>query len=298
MKPIRHILCPLLLAGMTLLTACVVDDPLPPADSADATASGETASVQTAEPEATTETETAVDPETAAADETIAEPETTAETEVDTDTAPAVDVTFPEGTRYLQFPLTDADDTASYVTLPDMTADSPKAIEFFILPTDTDTPSLTSAWRWIIPRDGDVNVQVIAYKDEKTYGFIVMQEGTSVTEEGGVETRSVKMECTSVDFFDDKAGMGLSRYFHTDGGGSAAFRYTEQNRMATLHRYRHENLAALKRTEDLLYTYNNPEKYEFTLLYSYVNGVETVNTPVDAIPDFPFALFNEYGLVD
>ncbi len=313
MKSIRRTLCPLLLAGTTLLSSCIVETPPHPVGATESTAPSETESVfvtepaATVEPEATVETEATVEPETTAESETAVDPQTTDEPEatpttdepeVNTDEAPSEGVTFPEGTRYLQFPLTDADDTASYVSLPDMTADGPKAIEFFVLPTDTDAPALTSAWRWILPRDGDVNVRVISYKDEKTYGFIIMLEGTSVTEANGTETRSVKMECTSVDFFDDKASMGLSRYFFTNGGGSSAFQYTEQNRTSTLLRYRHDNLAALKRTEDLLYTYNDPAKYEFTILYSYVNGTETINTPVDSIPDFPFTLFHEYGFVD
>jgi hypothetical protein len=62
-----------------------------------------------------------------------------------------------------------------------------------------------------------------------------------------------------------------------------------------LARYKATNQVALERSKKLIHQYDDPEKYEYTILYSYIDGVETVNTPVESIPEFPFTLFNEYG---
>ena len=45
----------------------------------------------------------------------------------------------------------------------------------------------------------------------------------------------------------------------------------------------------------MLYKISKRGDYEFTVVYSYIDGVETVNTPVEEMPTFDFPVFNEYG---
>ena len=206
------------------------------------------------------------------------------------------DTAAPHEPRRIQFPLTKADDTDSYVTLPDMTSDEPRVMEFFVLPTDTENPALTRAFRVVLPAEGQANIQVVSFYDGKTYGLLYMLENVYTGSFDGIETQFVLMECTSLGFFTDKTmTASATRYYHTSGGGSAQLQYTAQQRQAMLARYRHSNQAALTHSENLIYQHSNPEKYEYTILYSYIDGVETVNTPVESIPAFPFTLFNEYG---
>ncbi|MBQ9151282.1 MAG: hypothetical protein IJX72_03455, partial [Clostridia bacterium] len=133
-------------------------------------------------------------------------------------------------------------------------------------------------------------------RDDDTYGFIFMLESAYIDCPNGVETQFVRMECSSLGFVTDKTmTVPASRYYHMSGGGSAQFNYTAQNRSMTLAQHRNPNRTALDRTENLLAQYNQPETYDFTVLYSYIDGVEIINTPVESIPEFPFSLFNEYG---
>ena len=123
-----------------------------------------------------------------------------------------------------------------------------------------------------------------------------MLESTHTQNAEGTETRFVRMECASLGFIPDKTmTVPATRYYHMSGGGSAQLNYTEQNRDRVLMQHRNPNRAALDRAENLFEQYNKPETYEYTILYSYIDGVETVNTPVESIPAFPFAIFNEYG---
>ena len=50
-----------------------------------------------------------------------------------------------------------------------------------------------------------------------------------------------------------------------------------------------------KAGEDLMFEYGK-ETYELTVLYSSMNGVETVHTPVESLPDFPYELFRTHAL--
>jgi hypothetical protein len=206
------------------------------------------------------------------------------------------DTAAPQEPRRLQFPLTGPNDTAGYVTLPDMTSDEPRVMEFFVLPTDTENPTLTQAFRVVFPAEGRVNIQVVSFYDGKTYGFLYMLENAYTDSPDGIETQFVRMECTSLGFVPDKTMTeSATRYYHTSGGGSAQLQYTAQNRQSMLARHRQSNQVELTRSENLIYQHSNPETYEFTILYSYIDGVETINTPVESIPAFPFSLFNEYG---
>jgi hypothetical protein len=50
--------------------------------------------------------------------------------------------------------------------------------------------------------------------------------------------------------------------------------------------------------KDIRDAYNDLGSSEDTILYRYVDGEETVNTPVESIPDFPFTIFNSYDQPD
>lgn len=205
------------------------------------------------------------------------------------------DTASPHEPRRIQFPLTKADDTAGFILLPDLTDKKGGWLEFYILPTDKNPPEPTCALIFHLPTYGEVNLQVIRYQNEKDYGFIYMQEHTYVRSENGVETRYVLMECARLGFISDKSHLPYSAYYWTDGGDGVSFEYTEKDRQSRLARYKATNQVALGRTQKLIQQYNDPETYEFTILYSYIDGVETINTPVESIPAFPFTLFNEYG---
>lgn len=209
--------------------------------------------------------------------------------ETDSETPPA------ENPRYFQFPLTDANDTTSYVSLPDGTTKDYKAIEFFVQPTDTDTRELVSAFRLVLVDKGLGNIQILSYKSGETYGLIYMLESAYIDRPEGIETQYVRMECSTIGFRDSKTETQYGRYYYMDGGDAVTFQYTAQQRQSMLARYRNTNRAALERSENLIDKYSNPEKYEYTVLYSCIDGVETVNTPVESIPEFPFSIFNEYG---
>lgn len=287
----------ILIILFTLAVTCtaVACDTQPPSEtSTDKLPATETAEPVTQAHEAETDSETEVEAatETSAITEKETETESVSETlpETEAETSPAPDP------HYIQFPLTGADDTTSYVSLPDMTAEGPKAVEFFVLPTDTESPELTSALRLILPADSQSNIQVIAFHDGQTYGFVFMLESTHTQSVEGTETRFVRMECASLGFITDKTmTVPATRYYHMSGGGSAQLNYTEQNRDRVLAQHRNPNRAALDRSENLIDKYSDTEKYEYTILYSYIDGVETVNTPVESIPAFPFSIFNEYG---
>lgn len=206
------------------------------------------------------------------------------------------DTAVPHEPRRLQFPLTSADDTAGYVLLPDLTDEKGGFLEFFIVPTDTDIPEPTSVFRLLLRADGETNMQVIRYQNEKSYGFIFMQESSYVEDVEGVETRHVQMQCSRMGFVPDKTFVTpASRYYWMDGGDMVSFGYADINRQSMLARYKATNQVALERTKKLIQQYNDPEKYEYTILYSYIDGVETINTPVEEMPSFDFPIFNEYG---
>ena len=194
-------------------------------------------------------------------------------------------------------PLTSADDTTSYVSLPDMTAAGPKGLEFFIVPTDTDSAEPVLALRLGLPADGQKNIQVIAVRDGKSYGFLFMEENVYTRQDAdGTEIHCVRMQCATLGFVNDKTmTVPATRYYYMEDGASAELQYTDRNKRNILAQRRYANLAALRRAEELIEEFSDPAAYEFTILYSYVDGVETVDTPTDALPSFPFDLFREHA---
>ncbi|MBQ9151337.1 MAG: hypothetical protein IJX72_03730, partial [Clostridia bacterium] len=127
----KHILKALLILAVVCTAAACAEQP-PVEASPDSLPATETVEPATQAPDTDTEHETesgdaSTETETAPVTEEDTLPATVTETAADT--LPADDP------RYIQFPLTSADDTASYVSLPDMTADGPTVVEFFILPT-------------------------------------------------------------------------------------------------------------------------------------------------------------------
>lgn len=291
----------IILFALAVTCTAVACDTQPPSEtSTDKLPAAETAEPVTHAPEAETYPETAEEAatETSSVTEKETKPEDETETETVSETLPETEAeTSPApDPHYIQFPLTGVNDTTSYVSLPDMNAEGPCAVEFFVLPTDTESPELTSALRLAFPSDGQTNIQVISFHDGQTYGFVFMLETTHTQNAEGTETRFVRMECASLGFIPDKTmTVPATRYYHMSGGGSAQLNYTEQNRDRVLAQHRNPNRAARDRAESLFAQYDKPETYEYTILYSYIDGVETVNTPVESIPEFPFSIFNEYG---
>lgn len=222
--------------------------------------------------------------------------------DTDTESTETTAETTPETTptddpRRIQVPLISADDTTSYISLPDVNAGGPQLLEFFIEPALTVDSELVSAFKLPIRANGQNNLQVIAYKEKgkDTYGLIFMLESVYTTSIEGNELHGIDMQCSSLSFVPDKASLGIPNYYLLNGGDSVHIEFYESQRQSMLARYRNTNLAALERSENLIDKYRDTEKYEFTVLYSYIDGVETINTPVESIPEFPFAIFNEYG---
>ncbi len=218
-------------------------------------------------------------------------------TPADTAAETAVETAPTDDPRRIQFPLTSADDTTSYISLPDVNAGGPQLLEFFIEPALTVDSELVSAFKLPIRANGQNNLQVIAYKEKgkDTYGLIFMLESVYTTSIEGDELHGIDMQCSSLSFVPDKASLGIPNYYLLNGGDSVHIEFYESQRQSMLARYRNTNLAALERSENLIDKYRDTEKYEYTVLYSYIDGVETINTPVESIPEFPFTLFNEYG---
>ena len=217
--------------------------------------------------------------------------------EPDTEPPASEDTTgTPDESRRLQFPLTGSDDTSSFLRLPDLQAPEGDLLEFCVYPTDTDSTDPVAAFRLLLRTDGETNVQVIHYRNEDTYGFFYMHESSYVTDLDGIETRYVEMQASTLTFVTDRSYLNSTvYYYHADGGDSIRFGYSDAQRRSILARYKNTNEVALGRVEDMLYKISKRGDYEFTVVYSYIDGVETVNTPIEEMPTFDFPVFNEYG---
>ena len=153
-----------------------------------------------------------------------------------------------------------------------------------------------AAFRLLLRTDGETNVQVIHYRNEDTYGFFYMHESSYVTDLDGIETRYVEMQASTLTFVTDRSYLNSTvYYYHADGGDSVRFGYSDAQRRSILAKYKNTNQVALGRVEDMLYKISKSGDYEFTVVYSYIDGVETVNTPAEEMPTFDFPVFNEYG---
>ena len=218
----------------------------------------------------------------------------TAESDADTAEPPSAS----ESERYFQFPLLNAHDTTSYVSLPDMTADGPKVIEFFVIPDDTDPPALTSAGVFPMPANGETNVMVLVRTEPSGYqSLLFLKESTFILNVDGEEVRYVNMIGAKL-MVSDHIFTGHIDYAYLHGGDAADFGYTEATKSYTLSYLKRTNDIALRHVSHLLSDYADfavEENCRLTVLYSYVNGVETINTPVDSIPEFNFDLFKQYG---
>ena len=205
------------------------------------------------------------------------EPETEAESE-----APDL--------SYFQFPLTGADDTTSYVSITDSGNNGCKTVEFLV----KGSSGLSSVLTLATPKNSEANIQIVAFKTDTQYGFVYMYErvvtGDLLTGEG--EEITVMMEGYHLRF--DKAG---NVFFNPDPNTRTCHFTGNPEKTVTLAQYRY-NEAMLDRVRDIRDAYNNLGSCEYTVLYRYVDGEETVNTPVESIPDFPFTIFNSYNQLD
>ncbi len=202
-------------------------------------------------------------------------------------------------TRYIQFPLIKPDDTTSFISLTDGGADKCKSLQFLVLPADTEKPKLTELFGigFKSPTDGEVNVQIVSYKSETEYGFLYMYESAHLDLLNNRGETRVTMNCVRVEFFSKRTST--KPYYDIPAVdatlGVASFRYSPENKQSVLQSEYSNNYRAFGHAEDLFEKYNDPEKYEYTILYSYVDGVENINTPAESLPEFLFTIFNEYG---
>lgn len=233
--------------------------------------------------------------ETEASESAVAETETEVETETET--------SQPTDLRYFQFPLVNAKDTTSYISLPDMTAEGEQAIEFFVVPSDTETPELTSAYKIHVSKDFPMNIQLVVIKSKEGEGACILyrMEKAQPDEYDMIEADgTVVLECCVLDF-DRTAEYGYySRYYSSNDPNWGDYRFTYVNgTKVSMGKYQN-NLRYLKYAEYFIRSngYDDPEKYEYTVLYSYIDGVETVNTPVGTLPEFPCTIFNAYNEPD
>lgn len=199
-----------------------------------------------------------------------------------------------EVSRYFQFPLRSSNDTTSYVSIPDMINEPSGPIEFFVLPSDTDTPELTSAYKLYISKDFPMNIQLIAFKSEKFYGILYVMEKAQPDTQGLLAgDGTVGLECYSIYFDGTESGGYYSIYADYDPAkGCHYFEYTEGKKVSVTAYKTYQWY--LRKAEKFIDNYSDSSQYEYTILYSYIDGVETINQPAESIPEFSFAIFNAY----
>ena len=234
------------------------------------------------------------------AEETLAEETAEESVAEDTDVAETTEDGTAEGEilRYFQFPLRTSRDTTSYVSVPDLSRESRGAIEFFVLPSDTDNPELVSAYKLYVSKEIPMNLQIVAFKSENSYGILYMMEKAQPFPQGGNPNELV----IGLDWYclyfngTEKGGYYVRDYGYDSSLGSYHFVHTEGEKVSGAA-YKH-NDAYLRKAEKFIGNYSDASRYEYTVLYSYIDGVETVNTPVEALPEFSFDIFNTYNQPD
>ena len=223
--------------------------------------------------------------------EEIEESESESESETDTPAEPEV-------LRYFQFPLRGSNDTTSYVSIPDMVNEPSGPIEFFVLPSDTDTPELTEAYKLYISKSFPMNIQLIAFKSETSYGILyVMDKAQPFPQGNNSENRVIGLECYSIYFDGTESGGYYSIYADSDSEKGCHYFESAEGKKVSVAQYK-VNQGYVRRAEDFIDDYSDLSKYEYTVLYSYIDGVETINQPVESLPVFPFSIFNAYNEPD
>ena len=194
---------------------------------------------------------------------------------------------------YFQFPLTSADDTTSYVSITDPYGDGRKTIEFFVLPQDKKDPELISVLKFIAPQYGEANIQIVSFKTETDYGFIYVYEKV-ITNDPYLNPGEIHVTMEGYRLRFNQSGKYS---FSPEYDSRTCYIRCKENKKVPLTQYTY-NVSLLNRAEDLLANYANMEGCELTVLYRYVDGEETINQPVESMPDFPFTIFNSYNQPD
>ena len=207
-----------------------------------------------------------------------------------------------EVSRYFQFPLIDANDTTSYVSVPDMTAEGDQAVEFFIVPTDAETSELTKALLYSVPTDYPVNIMFVATKNKNNGSYeilCVMEKAEPDTTGMKPGTGTVYLDCCSFDFRTTKNNLlwYLDRDFVFRDWPTSQYFFTYKDG-ETLSPQCKIHMMNLEYAKEHISKFSDPEKYEYTVLYSYIDGVEVINTPVETLPEFPFTIFMSYNQYD
>jgi hypothetical protein len=201
--------------------------------------------------------------------------------------------TSAQGYHYFQFPLTSPTDTTSHVSIIDSEDGKQKTVEFLVLPENSDNPELTSSFKFTIPTNGEANIQIVSYKTETDYGFIYLYERVHINDPVlSPETTLVILDSYHLTF----NTSGLYHFNPEYGTSSCRFHVNDKN-MVSVSQYKY-NQVCLNRANKLIENYSNFNPCEFTILYRYVDGEETVNTPTEAVPVFPFTIFNTYNQPD
>lgn len=186
-----------------------------------------------------------------------------------------------------------------------MSAEGDRVMEFFIKRTDRNDPELTSALKMEFPADKEYNILVFSYYKEAQdrYRLIYMIDCTGLEIIDGEEHRVASMEANTMVFVTVSNDTGKFCFKVGDVSGSIGDRYagsiayTDQSRRLVLRQSygANENIRQ-EAVWRMLDDFNDiADAYDFTVLYSYINGEEVINTKVDTLPEFSFPLFDEYA---
>ena len=210
------------------------------------------------------------------------------------DTAETAEEDTAEVVRYFQFPLLSARDTLSYVSVPDLNNEPNGAVEFFIHPYGAESPDLISVYKLNISKKFPMNMQVVSVKSDKFYGILYMMEKAQPDTQDIVWGYDgiAGIECYILYFY-NSGDIYFSRDADYDANyGCYDFGYKEGQKVS-ITQYRTYQYY-LRKAEKLIESCSDASRFEYTVLYSYIDGVETVNQPVESIPEFPFSIWKEY----
>ena len=259
------------------------------------------------DPETNPETDSETNPETDSEAETklILDVETAPETETEpTPEPPTPSIIAPQ--KKIPVSLVSQSDIPGYLKVPYMTSDGRKEFTFSMIPTDTDSNELVDVFEIGMSENVEFNIQIYLSVDSRgNRDFMCLREGTYIVmNEDGTENRVVFMEGYQINFLSKKIHVTSTydkRYYYISKGGSASLSYVEDDeddKQYVLRINEFNNEVAFKHVKELIYSWNKNTEAEVTLLYGYVDGVETFNTPVESIPEYPFSLFRQYGCLE
>ena len=227
--------------------------------------------------------------------------DTTTESETETETETETLPEFEEGTDptayYFQTPLTDHDDTLSYASVSDWDDEGVKHLSFYVRPQNTEDGKLTLVLGFGVTTTPQfpVNLQVVSYRSsDGTFGILIMREYVFAMPDND-KRLYVAMECYRLGVYTSKYVDPYTSKLSYGAGGCGTFACTEEGKLSDPRDYQ-RNIILLNHATNYIERYNNNEGYEYTVMYSYIDGVEVINTPVDSIPEFPYSIIRRYNV--